>query len=620
MDRRRRVILGTAGHIDHGKTALVRALTGVDTDRLPEEKRRGITIELGFAPLALDGVGTVGVVDVPGHEAFVRTMVAGATGIDLALIVVAADEGVMPQTREHLAILELLGVRRAIVALTKADLVDDEWLALVEEDVRTTNPTLLRDVPIVATSVVSGRGIAELRAALSEIARTIPDRSNDDLFRLPVDRAFTIKGTGTVVTGTVWSGRLSRDENVRILPSRHSARVRGIQGHGLQLDVASAGGRTAIALAGVDVADVPRGSTIVTDRDWRPTTFARADVTLVPDLEVEVRPRTWFRFHVGTAEVGARVVARTIDSSRPFAARLVLDEPVVLRAGDRFVLRTSAPLNTIGGGMITDPYAPKRARPWSPGLSARERFTQLLDEAGADGVDAATLPVRLGLSASEVRDLTTVASDEVAVVGARIVARARLTALQAELLAIVTDYHADHPLEPGISTQLLRSQLRGTVEIVDAALQAEVVAQRIASSGGAIFLAVWAPKLDSDGSALSASILARLNAAGAEPPSVEELAGEPPDAFGQDPGPVLRFLERRGDVVQVEQTRYYAADSLKLVIDRLRTAMSGGAEVGPSELREKLALSRKFLIPLLEYCDRVGYTKRNSAGRVWHGT
>jgi selenocysteine-specific elongation factor len=616
MDRRRRVILGTAGHIDHGKTALVRALTGVDTDRLPEEKRRGITIELGFAPLALDGVGTVGVVDVPGHEAFVRTMVAGATGIDLALIVVAADEGVMPQTREHLAILELLGVRRAIVALTKADLVDDEWLALVEEDVRTTNPTLLRDVPIVATSVVSGRGIAELRAALSEIARTIPDRSNDDLFRLPVDRAFTIKGTGTVVTGTVWSGRLSRDENVRILPSRHSARVRGIQGHGLQLDVASAGGRTAIALAGVDVADVPRGSTIVTDRDWRPTTFARADVTLVPDLEVEVRPRTWFRFHVGTAEVGARVVARTIDSSRPFAARLVLDEPVVLRAGDRFVLRTSAPLNTIGGGMITDPYAPKRARPWSPGLSARERFTQLLDEAGADGVDAATLPVRLGLSASEVRDLTTVASDEVAVVGARIVARARLTALQAELLAVVTDYHADHPLEPGISTQLLRSQLRGTVEIVDAALQAEVVAQRIASSGGAIFLAVWAPKLDSDGSALSASILARLNAAGAEPPSVEELAGE----LGQDPGPVLRFLERRGDVVQVEQTRYYAADSLKLVIDRLRTAMSGGAEVGPSELREKLALSRKFLIPLLEYCDRVGYTKRNSAGRVWHGT
>jgi selenocysteine-specific elongation factor len=616
MDRRRRVILGTAGHIDHGKTALVRALTGVDTDRLPEEKRRGITIELGFAPLALDGVGTIGVVDVPGHEAFVRTMVAGATGIDLALVVVAADEGMMPQTREHLAILELLGVRRGIVALTKADLVDDEWLALVEEDVRAATTTLLHDAPIIPTSAVSGRGIAELRTALSEMARAIPARSDDDLFRMPVDRAFTIKGTGTVVTGTVWSGRLARDENVRILPSRHSARVRGIQGHGSQLVAATAGGRTAIALAGVDVADVPRGSTIVPDREWRPTTFARADVTLVPDLAVEIRPRTWFRFHVGTAEVGARVVARAIDSSRPFAARLVLDEPVVLRAGDRFVLRTSAPLNTIGGGVITDPYAPKRARPWSPGLSARERFTQLLEEAGAEGVEAATLPVRLGLSASEVRDLTTVAGDEVVVVGGRVVARARLTALQGELLAVVTRYHADHPLDSGISTQLLRSQLKGGAEIVDAALQAEVAARRIASSAGVISLGGWAPKLDTGSSALSVSILARLNAAGPEPPSVEELAGE----LGQDPGPVLRFLERRGEVVQVEQSRYYAADSLKLVIDRLRTAMSGGGEVGPSELREKLGLSRKFLIPLLEYCDRVGHTNRNSGGRVWHGT
>jgi selenocysteine-specific elongation factor len=616
MDRRRRVILGTAGHIDHGKTALVRALTGVDTDRLPEEKRRGITIELGFAPLSLDGVGTIGVVDVPGHEAFVRTMVAGATGIDLALVVVAADEGVMPQTREHLAILELLGVRRGIVALTKADLVDDEWLALVEEDVRAATATVLRDAPIIPTSAVSGQGIAELRAAMAEMARTIPARSNDDLFRMPVDRAFTIKGTGTVVTGTVWSGRLARDETVRILPSRHSARVRGIQGHGSQLDVATAGGRTAIALAGVDVADVPRGSTIITDRDWRPTTFARADVTLVPDLAVAVRPRTWFRFHVGTAEVGARVVARAIDSSHPFAARLVLDEPVVLRAGDRFVLRTSAPLNTVGGGVITDPYAPKRARPWSPGLSARDRFAQLLEEAGAEGVEAATLPVRLGLSTSEVRDLTRVVGDEVAVVGGRIVARARLAALQGELLAVVTRYHADHPLDAGISTQLLRSQLKGGAEIVDAALQAEVAARRIASSAGVISLGGWAPKLDTGSSALSASILARLSAAGAEPPSVEELAGE----LGQDPGPVLRFLERQGEVVQVEQSRYYAANSLKLVIDRLRTAMSGGAEVGPSELREKLGLSRKFLIPLLEYCDRVGHTNRNSAGRVWHGT
>src|SRR5690242_460298 len=231
------MILGTAGHIDHGKTTLVRALTGVDTDRLPEEKRRGITIELGFAPLVLEGVGTVGVVDVPGHEAFVRTMVAGATGIDLALVVIAADEGVMPQTREHLAILRLLGVRRGIIALTKSDLVDEDWLALVVDDARQATASIFPDAEVLATSAQSGAGISELREAIGRVARSRRARSSDDLFRLPVDRAFSIKGTGTVVTGTVWSGRLAKEQTVRVLPGDRSARVRAIQGHGTQLDL-----------------------------------------------------------------------------------------------------------------------------------------------------------------------------------------------------------------------------------------------------------------------------------------------------------------------------------------------------------------------------------------------
>src|SRR5512138_3241943 len=251
------MILGTAGHIDHGKTALVHALTGVDTDRLPEEKRRGITIELGFAPLRLADGTIVGVVDVPGHEGFVRTMLAGATGVDLALLVVAADEGVMPQTREHLAILQLLGVTRGIVALTKCDLVDDEWRELVVEDLRALlADTPLAGAPIVPTSSTTGEGTAELRAAIAEAARDVPARAADDLFRMPVDRAFTIKGTGTVVTGTVWSGRLTRDATVRVLPADRSVRVRGIQTHGDQVEIAEPGHRTAIALAGIDVADV----------------------------------------------------------------------------------------------------------------------------------------------------------------------------------------------------------------------------------------------------------------------------------------------------------------------------------------------------------------------------
>src|SRR5437016_5967999 len=226
------MILGTAGHIDHGKTTLVHALTGVDTDRLPEEKRRGITIELGFAPLHLADVGTIGVVDVPGHEAFVRTMVAGATGIDLALLVVAADEGVMPQTREHLAILRLLGVHAGVVALTKSDLVDADWLALVTEDVREAiagGP--LADAPIIAVSAITGAGVGKLRDAIAERARALPARAADDLFRLPVDRAFTVRGTGTVVTGTVWSGTLARDATLRLFPSGDEVRVRGLQAH-----------------------------------------------------------------------------------------------------------------------------------------------------------------------------------------------------------------------------------------------------------------------------------------------------------------------------------------------------------------------------------------------------
>ena len=609
------MILGTAGHIDHGKTTLVRALTGVDTDRLPEEKRRGITIELGFAPLVLDGVGTVGVVDVPGHEAFVRTMVAGATGIDLALVVIAADEGLMPQTREHLAILNLLGVRAGVVALTKADLVDDDWLALVQEDARDAVDRVLPGAAIVATSAHTGRGLAELRAALASAASRVTARRDDDLFRLPVDRAFSVKGTGTVVTGTVWSGRLARDETVRVLPGDRTARVRAIQSHGNQLDSAAPGSRSAVALAGVDVADVPRGSTLVTDRDWHPTSVARAELSLVQGVDVEIRPRAWFRLHVGTAEVGARIVARAVERGAPFSARLVFDEPVLLRAGDRFIVRTSAPLNTVAGGIVTDPYPPRRARMWPTGIGERERLERFLIEAAAEGVEQASLPVRLGLPPGACRAL--VERDQtLALVGSRVVSRAVLDATANRLVAETEVYHAEHPLEPGVPTQLLRARLGGAAEVVDAALERAVASGRVASRGGLVAVAGWSPTPTAEQAVLLETLVSQLDAAGAEPPSIEELSA----ALAGDPTAALRFLERRGDVVQVEQNRYYAATQLKALLVRLRDAMAGGAEVNPSQLRETLGLSRKYLIPLLEYCDRVGYTSRSASGRVWRGT
>ena len=610
------MILGTAGHIDHGKTTLVHALTGVDTDRLPEEKRRGITIELGFAPLALDGVGTIGVVDVPGHEAFVRTMVAGATGVDLALLVVAADEGVMPQTREHLAILELLGVRRGVIALTKVDLVDEEWLALVEEDVRQASSHALPDATIVATSTRTGQGIAELRAALAAAARVVAPRGDDDLFRMPIDRAFTIKGTGTVVTGTLWTGRVERDAVVRILPGARVARVRGIQAHGRQLEAASPGARTAIALAGVETAEVPRGSTLVSDATWQPTTLIRAEVTFLPGSEETFGPRTRLRFHAGTSDVGARVVAREIHAGEPCSARVALDEPVVLRAGDRFVLRTSAPLNTIGGGIVTDPYAPRRARAWAAGLAPGDRLERMLDEAGATGLDAASLPVRLGVTPDACKSLLGERRSELLVVGTRVVARSIHRDMEQRLVGVVDAHHREHPLEPGISAQLARSRLAGSPELIESVIQARVEAGEISHVGGVLKRAGWAPTLSDHEVRLADQVRLRLATAGWEPPSADEIVQE----LGSGVQAVIRFLERRGDVVQVEEGRYYEASQLTSLVDRLRRALGGGRMASPSELREELGLSRKFLIPFLEYCDRLGYTNRGATGRVWRGT
>ncbi|HEY6219310.1 MAG TPA: selenocysteine-specific translation elongation factor, partial [Gemmatimonadaceae bacterium] len=343
------MILGTAGHIDHGKTTLVKALTGVDTDRLPEEKKRGITIVLGFAPLQLDGIGTIGVVDVPGHEAFVKTMVAGATGIDIGLLVIAADEGIMPQTREHVAILEHLGVTRAVIALTKSDLVDADWLELVKTEVAAflCNSPLAKS-PIVPVSATTGKGIDALRSELLAIARQVPKKETEDLFRLPIDRVFTVKGTGTVVTGTVWSGELKDGATIRVMPEARELRVRGLQNHNHAVSAIHAGDRAAIALVGVEVNELHRGSWIVTDA-WQTTRIARATVTISPEVAQALGPRTKLRFHVGTADVGVTISIPHSPVPGP-SAFLRFDQPVLLRAGDRFVLRRSSPLETVGGG------------------------------------------------------------------------------------------------------------------------------------------------------------------------------------------------------------------------------------------------------------------------------
>jgi len=610
------VILGTAGHVDHGKTALVKALTGVDTDRLAEEKRRGITIDLGFAPLDLGPAGVLGVVDVPGHEAFVRNMLAGATGVDLVLLVIAADEGVMPQTREHLAILDILGVKGGVIALTKCDLVDDDWLALVREDVRSlVGGTPLDGAPMVATSVVSGRGLDALRAALADAVQAMPARDAADVFRLPIDRAFSVRGTGTVVTGTVWSGRVTREAAVRILPSGAAARVRNIESHGAAVEAALPGTRAAIALAGVGVHELGRGSVLVAGDAWTASTMLLADVALLPDAPRAVGPRTSVRFHLGTAEVGARIVAQggALAPGGRKAARVVLDAPVVARAGDRFVLRSASPLATIGGGVVADPApAQRRARPWTAEASTpAARLAQVLQHAGPLGVATATLPVRVGAHPGQVASIVASISDARRV-GDVLYADAVVQSLEQRFASLVDAHHAAFPLDPGAPLQSVRAQTTTNAGLADLIVATLVREQRVDVSGGLVMRHGWTPTLDQRAQTTLDSIAHALEEADREPPSVDELE----QRFGPDTVSVLKVLERQGRVVQVAPDRYFAASALDRLEAVLRSAMSDRREWSPSELREVLGVSRKYLIPLLEYTDRTGLTQRRATGRV----
>ena len=614
------MIVGTAGHIDHGKTALVRALTGVDTDRLPEEKRRGITIELGFAPLQLEGVGTVGLVDVPGHEAFVRTMLAGATGVDVGLLVVAADEGVMPQTREHLAILSLLQVRAGLVALTKCDLVDEEWLALVRDDVgRLTQGTPLAQAPVIATSAVSGAGIATLRQALREVIAGLPMRLGDDLFRMPIDRAFTVKGTGTVVTGTVWTGTLDAGLSLRLHPGDRSVRVRGLQAHGSTIERALPGTRTAVALTGVDLDEVERGGMLVQEAAWVPSMVLRADVGLLADAGHPLRPREWVRLHLGTMEVGARVVAPggALSPGDRRGARVALSAPLVARAGDRFVLRRASPVATIGGGEVVDPSPPhRRARPWPLGpLSAPDRLGLIAEEADGAGIDVRTLPVRLGISPSTARAVLGAAATTFQT-GGRVYLTRVVEEAAERVRAAVDRFHSLFPFEECAGTAWIRSETALAEPLLSAAVERLVGQGLVERMAGGLRKPGWVVRLSAEDQAWRDRMVERLSAAGAEPPSVADLRE---DGGGRDPMPLLRILEREGVVIPVEGERYYARGAVETLVGTLREKMERGREYTPGELRELLGGSRKYLIPFLEYCDRQRITERRPGGRVLAG-
>lgn len=623
-----RGIVGTAGHIDHGKTALIGALTGEHTDRLPEEQARGISIDLGFTHLATRH-GALGVIDVPGHEDFIRNMLAGATGIDVLLLVVAADEGVMPQTREHTAIAELLGVHRAVVALTKVDLVDDEWLGLVHDDLA----DFLADTPfagatVVPTSATEGTGIDAVREAIEDAFEGTRGQP-DDLFRLPVDRTFTVKGTGTVVTGTVWSGALETDATVRLLPGDQEARVRGLQVHGGDVERVEAGQRAAIALTGVDRAEVERGAAVVQGTGWVATARVTTTLRVLPGVRWSVEPWQRLRVHVGTAEVMGRAVLLDADVLVPGGQGLVqlrLEEPLVARAGDRLVIRSYSPVTTIGGGVILEAMAPKRTR-LGPGDAAHfadladvdpvTRVRALVHDAAGAGLDPGTLPIHTGAAPRDVGDA--LAAMEIVEAGGRVFSAEAAAAVRDRILEHVDRHHVKTPLQPGLDPQNLRREAgRDSHEaLVEHVLNALLDQGVLAMRRGRVGRVEHEPTLSDAQRELRDRLLQLLADAGVAAPRLHEVRAEVGDGAGEgELDDLLALLEARGALVRVEHDLFVHADAMDHAVDRVRKELGGRTEVSPGDFRDVLGVSRRHLIPLLEHFDRVGITTRRGEGRT----
>ncbi|MGN6390974.1 MAG: selenocysteine-specific translation elongation factor [Gemmatimonadales bacterium] len=602
------MIIGTAGHIDHGKSALVAALTGQAMDRLVEERRRGITIDLNFAPLPLGDGRTAGVVDVPGHEDFVRTMVAGASGIDLALLVVAADESIMPQTLEHLAVLEHLGVPAGIPVVTKADLVDPDWLELVVAEVgeRLARSPVAFEPPL-AVSARTGQGLDDLRARLVARAGALASRSQADLFRLPVDRAFSLAGVGTVVTGTAWSGSISVGDAVRLLPDGVPARVRSIESYGATLDRSLPGARTAVGLAGVEREQARRGVWLVTaDGPWAPTTALDVRLDLDASAPRAVVARSRVRVHLGTAEVMARVQPRQpITPGGSGLARLALEEPVIARGGDRLVVRSFSPVATIGGGEVLDPSPPRRT-PWPRRLDAaapEERLAALLERRPA-GVASEDVSVLLGVPPAVARAVAA-AAPGITRVGDRWVEEKKLTRLEEAALALLKAHHRARPADPGLPLETLRHGLHASEILIEHVLNRLVGSGRVRIEYGVARLSGFTPRVEG-GDAEVERVVRIVEEAGLTPPTLAELERQ---TGRRDIGAILRLAARDGRVEAVERERYYARPALERFAATL-AEVGRDSPIVPGALRERLGITRKYMIPLLEWADAKGITER----------
>ncbi|NOY68098.1 MAG: selenocysteine-specific translation elongation factor [Deltaproteobacteria bacterium] len=625
----KQIILGTAGHIDHGKTSLVKALTGRDTDRLKEEKQRGITIELGFASLDLPEGIHIGIVDVPGHEKFIKNMVAGASGIDVVAMIIAADEGVMPQTREHLEICTLLGIKNGFVVLTKTDLVDEEWIELVADDIAEfTKDTFLENSPVVRVSSVTKDGIDELLSILTDFAQKIPRRFADGLFRIPVDRVFSMKGFGTVITGTLISGKINNGETIMIYPQKITSKIRGLQVHDSPVETSEAGARTAINFQGMEKAIVNRGDIIARPDTLFSSYMLDASLQLLGGNKRPLKNRDQVRLHIGTSQIACNVILLESDRLAPgqtATVQLRLDDAIACVRGDRFVIRGYSPVRTLGGGEVVNPVPKKHKRFRTSHIEELKQLAKAADEklvglhilsAGFDEIKLSKLLVLTNLTSKALdRILQSLMSDKEVIRTDRtshgyIHARTFET-FSKNVSDILSAFHRENPLKSGMPKGELRSRMAvvENIRLFNRMVDMMINAGTIIAEDENLRLSGHTISLGADQTDIREKLLAIYSTTGLQPPYFKDVCKE----MGGDKGHVknvLMHLVDKKKIVRVKDELFFDRAAITELQKRVVDFLLEHGEIDTGRFKEMTGVSRKYTIPLFEYFDANNITIR----------
>jgi selenocysteine-specific elongation factor len=628
-------VLGTAGHVDHGKTALIKALTGIDTDRLKEEKERGITIELGFASLTLPSGQTLGIVDVPGHEKFIKNMVSGAAGIDFVMMVIAADEGIMPQTKEHLNICSVLGISKGIIALTKIDLVEKDWLKLVQSEIiEFLHGTFLEGAPIVPVSAIKQEGLIDLIEALEATTSHINEKTDDGIFRLPVDRVFTMKGFGTVVTGTLVSDHIKTGDDIQILPQNITTRIRGIQVHNQTVEEARSGQRTAINLQGIEKSAIERGDVLVRPQTVWPSQRLDVLVEFLASNSKNLKNRALVRLHTGTSEIIARIILLEKDELAPGQknfAQLVLSDKGVVVSGDHFVLRSYSPITTIGGGQIIDPLPDKHKRLndkiieelnlLQKGTMA-EKIPVILERAGFTGINLRCLAFRLGINAKKIREALEnlffgkkallLDNDDTTVISANFFQQ-----FEELIIKNISAYHKKYSLKEGISREELKASSGNIIssKLFNMAINSLNKNGVIVSDKDHVHLTGYQVEFSEELDSLRRDIAGVYNDAGLTPSSLTEVMNKFKNQKTKAQS-IIKLMLKEGDLIQINEELCFARETLEKLRNNYKAQLIKDGKATPANFKDLTGLSRKYIIPLMEYFDMSKLTVRIGDHRI----